>query len=126
MGSSVQQALLDRAQELEKASERLRQSAEQVRIAQILNQLENLLLTEKDLLDEYLLLRAALLVAQLDNPHFHLSSYLKKMDSIALRISENIPNSATPKEKLDIVLDQLFIEYGFRGSTLDFHHRANS
>jgi serine protease Do len=126
MGSSVQQALLDRAQELEKASERLRQSAEQVRIAQILNQLENLLLTEKDLLDEYLLLRAALLVAQLDNPHFHLSSYLKKMDSIALRISENIPNSATPKEKLDIVLDQLFFEYGFRGSTLDFHHRGNS
>ena len=48
------------------------------------------------------------------------------MDSIALRISENIPNSATPKEKLEIVLNQLFIEYGFRGSTLDFHHRGNS
>ena len=126
MGNSVQQALLDRAQELEKASERLRQSAEQVRIAQILNQLENLLLTEKDLLDEYLLLRAALLVAQLDNPHFHLSSYLKKMDSIALRITENIPSSATPKEKLEILIEQLFVEYGFRGSTLDFHHRGNS
>ncbi len=124
MGSSVQQALIDQAIELEKASERLRQSAEQVRVTQVLNELVDLL--EKESENDDILAKSALLVAQLDNPHFQRSQYLKRLDQMAERIAENIPPSATQIEKLHILMDQMFVHYGYHGSNLDFYHRANS
>ena len=48
MDSSVTQALIDRAVELENASIRLRASAEKVRTSQILNELVHLLNFKKD------------------------------------------------------------------------------
>ncbi|MEL0099071.1 MAG: transglutaminase-like domain-containing protein [Opitutae bacterium] len=125
MDASVQQALIDRAVELRNASDRLHQSAEKVRIAQILNQLVALLHQQENHEDS-ILLKSALLVARLDNPDFHPAHYLKRVDRMAERIAQNIPPSATQREKLDILIDQMFREYGYHGSTLDFHHRANS
>ena len=125
MDSSVTQALIDRAVELEQASTRLRASAEKVRISQILNELVHLLNLKKDQ-PSSTLLRSALLVARLDNPDFHLSHYLKRVDRLAERIAEKIPPSATQREKLDVLMGQMFVHHGYHGSTLDFHHRANS
>ncbi|HAF58838.1 MAG TPA: hypothetical protein DCL00_04540 [Opitutae bacterium] len=45
---------------------------------------------------------------------------------MAGRIAQNIPADATQREKLDILISQMFEKYGFHGSSLDFHHRANS
>ncbi len=125
MDSAVQQALIDRAEKLKRASERLIQSAEKVRIAQILNELVQLLENQENKQDG-ILLRAALLVAELDNPNFLTAHYLKRVNRMAERIATKFPPSASSREKLEVLLDQMFSEYGYHGSTLDFHHRANS
>lgn len=125
MDTSVQQALIDRSVEMKHASDRLLKSAEKVRVAQILNELVRLL-DQKGNDQGSILLRSALLVARLDNPDFHPSHYIKRIDRMAGRIAQNIPASATQREKLDILINQMFEKYGFHGSSLDFHHRANS
>ena len=125
MDNSIQQALIDRAEELKNASERLVQSAEKVRVAQILKQLTHLL-DPNESNQSGILLHAALLVAKLDNPDFQPAHYINRINRMADRISRTIPVSATPQEKLDVLLEQMYGKYGFHGSTLDFHHRANS
>ena len=125
MDSALQQAMIDRAEELKTASERLIQSAEKVRTAQILNELVRLLDNQENKQDGTLL-RAALLVAELDNPNFLPAHYLNRVNRMAERIAAKFPPTASSKEKLEVLLDQMFREYGYHGSTLDFHHRANS
>lgn len=125
LDDSVRQALVDRAVEMEKAGQRLREAAERVRITQILNQLAYLLNNQQKK-EEETLLKSALLVAHLDNPDFQLSHYIKRVDRLANRISEHFPASATSRERLDILIDQMFVQQGYHGSMLDFHHRANS
>ena len=72
------------------------------------------------------LLRSALLIARLDNENFDLDSYLEKADLLAKKIEESFVESSTQEEKLLILVNQLFDEMGFHGSTLDYHHRSNS
>ncbi|MDG1131815.1 MAG: transglutaminase family protein [Opitutales bacterium] len=125
LDSSFYQALIDRAVEMEKASERLRQSAEKVRIARIIKELTDLLTSEKTDCEE-ILLRSALLVSLLDNPDFQLKQYLDRVDRMATRIAQKIPKQISKRETLDILIDELFVQLGYHGSTLDFHHRSNS
>jgi len=125
MSPGVRQAMIDRAMELEKTSALLRKSAEKVRVTQIVNELV-MLLSEQENENNHDLLRSALLVARLDNPNFHIEHYLKRVDRLAERISQNFPPHATQKEKLEILLEQMFLQHGYHGSTLDFHHRSNS
>jgi len=125
MGNSAHQALLDRADELENASERLRKSAEKVRVSLITRELSTLIHSEQDK-DEERLLRSALLISSLDNPHFNIEHYLKRVERLAERISRQLPDKINNIEKLNLLIDQLFNQLGYHGSTLDFHHRANS
>ena len=125
LDSSVHQALIDRAVEMEKASERLRQSAEKVRIARIIRELTHLLTSEKTESEE-ILLRSALLVSLMDNPNFQPKQYLDRVDRMATRIAQKIPKQISKRETLDILIDELFVQLGYHGSTLDFHHRSNS
>ncbi|MDB3957954.1 trypsin-like peptidase domain-containing protein [Opitutales bacterium] len=125
LDSSVYQALIDRAVEMEQASERLRQSAEKVRIARIIKELTDLLTSEKTESEE-ILLRSALLVSLMDNPDFQLKQYLDRVDRMATRIAQKIPKQISKRETLDILIDELFVQLGYHGSTLDFHHRSNS
>ena len=125
LDSSVYQALIDRAVEMEQASERLRQSAEKVRIARIIKELTDLL-TSKKTESEEILLRSALLVSLMDNPDFQLKQYLDRVDRMATRIAQKIPKQISKRETLDILVDELFVQLGYHGSTLDFHHRSNS
>ena len=125
LDSSVYQALIDRAVEMEQASERLRQSAEKVRIARIIKELTDLLTSEKTESEE-ILLRSALLVSLMDNPDFQLKQYLDRVDRMATRIAQKIPKQISKRETLDILVDELFVQLGYHGSTLDFHHRSNS
>jgi len=125
LGPSAHQALLERAAELETATTRLLISAEQVRISQIILQLTKSLSPSADQQSGDLL-HAALLVAKLDNPDFLPQQYNDRVDRLAQRIAGHFPSSANQLEKLDILIHQLFVQQGFHGSTLDFHHRANS
>ena len=72
------------------------------------------------------MLRSALLIARIDNEHFDLNDYLKKVDSLAERIKSEFPETANDSQRIKILVRQLFNEMGFHGSTLDFHHRSNS
>lgn len=96
-----------------------------MRVTQILNELVRLLDTEEKNEDN-VLLRSALLVARLDNPNFLPGHYIKRVDRMAERISQTIPPSATQREKLDILMDQMFSHFGYHGSNLDYYHRSNS
>ena len=125
MDTAVKQALVDRAEELKRASDRLIKSAERVRVVQILNKLVRLLNNQENK-KRGILLPAALLVAELDNPNFLHEHYLIRVNRMAERIATKFPPTASSKEKLEILMDQMFQEYGYHGSTLDFHHRSNS
>ena len=95
MDTSVQQALIDRSVEMKHASDRLRKSAEKVRVAQILNELVRLL-DQKGNDQGSILLRSALLVARLATQTFILpiiSSGLTGWLAALPKISPPLPRS---------------------------------
>ena len=125
LGESAHQALLDRAIELTSTSKRIRESAEKVRLTQIISKLKQSLEPTPKKINGDLLL-ASLLIAKLDNPDFSTQHYIKRVDRLAQRISKSFPPNSTNAEKMEILVDHLFRKMGYHGSTLDFHHRANS
>ena len=72
------------------------------------------------------LLKSALLIARLDNQHFNLQDYLIKADQIAAQIRTKFPENSSDHERIKILVQQLFHEMRFHGSSLDYHHRSNS
>jgi len=124
MGKPTPQALMDHALELEIKAKEIKNLAGDVRERLVIEELaKSLRIEERGSLD---LLRSALLIARLDNENFDLDSYLEKADLLAKKIEESFVESSTQEEKLLILVNQLFDEMGFHGSTLDYHHRSNS
>ncbi len=72
------------------------------------------------------LLRAALLIARLDNGEIEIEHYLKTVDSMAETIQSDLQPKATEKEKLKAIGRYLFEQSGFHGSRGDYYNRANS
>ena len=52
--------------------------------------------------------------------------YLNKAERLAQQIASHFPEKATGEQKLKILVQQLFIEMGYHGSTLDYNHPSNS
>ena len=124
MGKPTPQALRDHAMELEKKAKEIKRLAAEVRERLVIEELaKSLQIEERGSVD---LLRSALLIARLDNENFDLESYLEKADLLAQKIEKSFQKSSTQEEKLLILVNQLFNEMGFHGSTLDYHHRSNS
>ena len=124
MGKPTPQALRDHAMELEKKAKEIKRLAGEVRERLVIEELaKSLQIEERGSVD---LLRSALLIARLDNENFNLESYLEKADLLAQKIEKSFQKSSTQEEKLLILVNQLFGEMGFHGSTLDYHHRSNS
>ena len=124
MGKPTPQALRDHAMELEKKAKEIKRLAGEVRERLVIEELaKSLQIEERGSVD---LLRSALLIARLDNENFNLESYLEKADLLAQKIEKSFQKSSTQEEKLLILVNQLFDEMGFHGSTLDYHHRSNS
>ncbi len=72
------------------------------------------------------LLKAALLIAVLDNPEIEAQSYIDRVDQLANEIREALPNDTTETERLAALDKLLFEEYGFRGSRYEYYTRSNS
>ena len=124
MGKPTPQALRDHAMELERKAKEIKRLAGEVRERLVIEELaKSLQIEERGSVD---LLRSALLIARLDNENFDLDSYLEKADLLAKKIEKSFTKSTTQEEKLLILVNQLFNELGFHGSTLDYHHRSNS
>ncbi|HVW01748.1 MAG TPA: trypsin-like peptidase domain-containing protein, partial [Planctomycetaceae bacterium] len=117
------QALRIRAIELEKQAERLREMAGEVHQARVRQELVKTLDVDEDKID---LMRAALLIAKLDNDEVDVESYERQFARMVRELEEKLPKDADDAAKLGAMNRFLFEENGFHGSRGDYYNKANS
>lgn len=69
---------------------------------------------------------AVFILSRFDNPTLRESEYKQKLDRFAEMISDEVRYSLDQSEKMHKVLDFVFNELGFRGSTSDYYNPHNS
>lgn len=72
------------------------------------------------------LLKAALLLAHIDNPDVDVNAYLARMDEMADELKRTFPENATEQQRLAALDKYLFEELGMRGSQSEYYTRSNS
>jgi regulator of sirC expression with transglutaminase-like and TPR domain len=72
------------------------------------------------------LLRAALLVARLDNEELDVDGYLQEVGRMAKQVRAKLAATAGPAERLVALNRFLFKERGFHGSRSEYYARSNS
>jgi regulator of sirC expression with transglutaminase-like and TPR domain len=72
------------------------------------------------------LLRAALLIAKIDNPELDVDAYVEQVDGMALTIRESVKADGSEAERIRALDDYLFNQRGFHGSRTDYYNAANS
>ncbi|HUG92556.1 MAG TPA: transglutaminase family protein, partial [Planctomycetaceae bacterium] len=115
--------LRDQARLLEQRAERLRQLAEAVHAERVRRELAEALDRPDERID---LLRAALLVAHLDNDELNVDMYVAVVDQLSGEIRETFPAGADEAERLAALDRHLFEQLGFHGSRTNYYHRSNS
>jgi len=127
--------LQQEAVRLEQRAGRLRQLASDVHAAavrkKLLKSLQLPASTDdgekaKDATNQPDLLRAALLIAVLDNDDVEPQVYLDRVDQLADEVRETCDPDASETERLQAMENLLFSEYGFRGSRFDYNTKSNS
>lgn len=113
--------LRERARELEKQAERLRQLARDVHHAGVLAEFKKVV-SAKD----FDLLHAALLIARLDNEEVDVDLYRRQVERMASRATASLPKDASEKDRLETLNRFFFAERGFHGSRADYYNRSNS
>lgn len=112
-----------RAQQLEAEVKQLRVLSAQVHRRSVEQQLVAELKQADDKCD---LVRAALLVAKLDNPELDVLAYVQEVDRMAGEIRASFKKDSDESAKLAALNRYLFTENGFHGSRGDYDNRANS
>ena len=115
--------LREKARDLERQAEGLRKLAQAVHHERCLAELADLFKGGEEKVD---LLRAALLVARLDNEEVDVDAYRHEVDRLARLVADLLPKDAKPADKLAALNKFLFQERGFHGSRLEYYARANS
>lgn len=115
--------LRERARLLEQQAEQLRQLAQAVHQKRVLDDLARMTHGKEEDID---LLRAALLVAKLDNDEVDVDAYRKEVERMAKEVAAALPKGADDKARLAALNDYLFRRRGFHGSRGDYYHRSNS
>jgi len=72
------------------------------------------------------LVRAALLIARMDNPDVDVETYIDRVQQMADDVRESLPNDADEAARLAAMNRHLFEELGIRGSRFEYDTRANS
>ena len=72
------------------------------------------------------LLRAALLIAKLDNDEVDVNAYIARVDQMGEEILGSLPAAATGLQRLHAIDEYLFQSYGFRGSRFEYYSPSNS
>ncbi len=72
------------------------------------------------------LLRAALLLAKLDNPEVDVEAYLEEFERMTGEVSALLPPEATNEQRIEAVRTYLFHDNGYHGSRADYYNRSNS
>ena len=112
-----------RAKELEQQAERLRQLAGLVHQSKVRAQLADLFKQKDERID---LLKAALLIARLDNEEVDVAAYLDQVNRMVVDVSRSLKKDADETSRLKALDKYLFVEMGFHGSRTDYYNRSNS
>jgi len=115
--------LRERAQRLEKQASQLRKLALAVHQKRTLADLGHVLEGKEEDID---LLRAALLIAKLDNEDLDMDAYRGEVDRLARAVAATFPPKADSKVRLAALEKYLFTDRGYHGSRVDYYTRANS
>jgi regulator of sirC expression with transglutaminase-like and TPR domain len=116
-------AVLNRAVELEAQAAELKRIAADIRTTAVTSQLARFAgasVAEPDLL------RAALIIASLDEEDLDVEAYVNHVSRMADGMRQKLPADATETQKLAALNEYLFKDNGYHGSRTDYYHRANS
>lgn len=119
--ASVVTTLEKQAKELELRAANIRRLAVEVHSRQTLTELENVLKT--DPVDQ---LRAALVIAKLDNPEIDVNGYTSEVERHAKSVKAVLAAGANEDDRFAALNRYLFEEQGFHGSRTDYANRSNS
>ena len=111
------------AKELEQRAERIRGLATEIHVRQTQRKLSEELAQADEDID---LLRAALLIARIDNREVDVDAYVNQTNRLAERIRQRAGRDAAETERLAALDKELFEELGFHGSRTDYNNRSNS
>lgn len=111
--------LRKRAEWLERRSHRLREAARLAHARRVSAEIAAAL-------DKNDLLRAALLVARLDNEEVDVDAYLREVDRMAADARASLPEGATETARAEALDRHFFRELLFHGSRTDYYNRSNS
>ncbi len=120
---AAEAALLAQAKELESQARELVLKAADVRLEGVLAEFEKLAGPQVESID---LLKAALVIARLDEEDVEVEAYIQAVERMAEEIKQKLPAEADEQQKLAALDDYLFKTQGFHGSRTDYYHRANS
>jgi serine protease Do len=118
---AVLETLEQQAKSLEQRAGRLRRMAADVHAKQALSEFRKT--TQAESID---LLRAALLIAKLDNPELDVNIYVHQVERHAKRVKAVLAEGASEDQRFAALNHYLFDEQGFHGSRTDYGHRSNS
>jgi len=117
-------ALLDSASRREHEAKQLRRAADSLRSRHTQQEIAALFDQKKD--KDVELLRAALIVARMDNDDLDVDAYLREIDGFANAIRGSLPPKADEQAKLTALDEFLFKKMGFHGCRTEFDSRSNS
>ena len=117
-------ALRREADRREREAKQLRRLAETLQLSRVEQQLHSLF-AEKDEM-KIDLLRAALLIARIDNDDLDVDAYVREIDRLAVIVRSSLPPHADAKARLKALDEYLFKKLGYHGSRTDFYNRSNS
>jgi regulator of sirC expression with transglutaminase-like and TPR domain len=116
-------ALRNRARQLDRQAEKVRQLAAAVYERRVLAELSQELAKEEDKID---LLHSALLIAKLDNDELDVPAYRGHFERMGDDLKSRLPAESDDAAKLAALDDFLFSQNGFHGSRGDYYNRRNS
>ena len=72
------------------------------------------------------LVRAALIIAQTEYPSLNVDAYCARIEGLARRVKQLVPDLGDPAESIAALNRSLFEEEGFRGNAEDYYDPRNS
>jgi S1-C subfamily serine protease/regulator of sirC expression with transglutaminase-like and TPR domain len=115
--------LRERARALEEQAARMRHLAAAVEQRAVLDELTRATAGKDESID---LVRAALLLARLDNADVDVDAYRAEVERMAGKVKGGLAKDATETDKIEALNRYFFKERGFHGSRADYYNRSNS
>lgn len=122
-GAATAEVIEAKVQRLEEQTARLRRLAAEVHAQGVATRLGKLVAENGGDFD---LLRAAVLIALLDEADLDVEAYVAQVDQMAREIQQQLAPTADAATRLAALNRYLFEENGFHGNRFEYYHRANS